>query len=294
MPIISHINYILFSSFIVILISIENIIININSYIRNKIHSKTNIISNITLSSYYTLKGEKNMNNECYEGNILKTALLEMKKNKCCCCPRYIIGPTGPTGPSGGATGPTGPTGPQGNIGPTGPTGPAGPQGLQGPAGNTGAQGETGPTGPTGPAASNALDAFASKYDATENTINLTANTQSAVPLATTGVLKNITGNNANTLTITSDGTYKIDYLFQGSSNAAATLTLDVTKNTTQIAGSTITKEVTANSDESLQGSIIVTLQNGDEIALALESSTNATLTPTSGTSAYLNIVKLA
>ncbi len=47
------------------------------------------------------------MNNECYEGNILNAALLEMKKNKCCCCPRYIIGPTGPTGPSGGATGPT-------------------------------------------------------------------------------------------------------------------------------------------------------------------------------------------
>ena len=91
------------------------------------------------------------MNNECYEGNILNRALEEMK-NKKCCCPRYIIGPTGPTGPSGGATGPTGPTGPQGNIGPTGPTGPAGPQGLQGPAGNTGAQGETGPTGPTGPA----------------------------------------------------------------------------------------------------------------------------------------------
>ena len=50
------------------------------------------------------------MNNECYEGNILNAALLEMKKNKCCCCPRYIIGPTGPTGPSGGATGPTGAT----------------------------------------------------------------------------------------------------------------------------------------------------------------------------------------
>lgn len=50
------------------------------------------------------------MNNECYEGNILNAALLEMKKNKCCCCPRYIPGPTGPTGPSGGATGPTGAT----------------------------------------------------------------------------------------------------------------------------------------------------------------------------------------
>ncbi len=47
------------------------------------------------------------MNNECYEGNILNAALLEMKKNKCCCCPRYIIGPTGPTGPAGGPAGPT-------------------------------------------------------------------------------------------------------------------------------------------------------------------------------------------
>lgn len=59
------------------------------------------------------------MNNECYEGNILNAALLEMKKNKCCCCPRYIIGPTGPTGPAGGPAGPTGATGP---TGPTGPT----------------------------------------------------------------------------------------------------------------------------------------------------------------------------
>lgn len=49
------------------------------------------------------------MNNECYEGNILNAALLEMKKNKCC-CPRYIPGPTGPTGPAGGPAGPTGAT----------------------------------------------------------------------------------------------------------------------------------------------------------------------------------------
>ena len=46
------------------------------------------------------------MNNEGYEGHIFNRALEEMK-NKKCCCPRYIIGPTGPTGPSGGATGPT-------------------------------------------------------------------------------------------------------------------------------------------------------------------------------------------
>jgi len=90
------------------------------------------------------------------------------------------------------------------------------------------------------------------------------------------------------------DGTYKIDYLFQGSSDNAATLTLDVTKNAAQLAGSTITKDITPNSDESLQGSVIVPLQNGDEIAIALEASTDITLTPTSGTSTYLNITKLA
>lgn len=49
------------------------------------------------------------MNNECYEGNILNRALEEMK-NKKCCCPRYIPGPTGPTGPAGGPAGPTGAT----------------------------------------------------------------------------------------------------------------------------------------------------------------------------------------
>lgn len=49
------------------------------------------------------------MNNECYEGNILNKALEEMK-NKKCCCPRYIPGPTGPTGPAGGPAGPTGAT----------------------------------------------------------------------------------------------------------------------------------------------------------------------------------------
>ena len=47
------------------------------------------------------------MDNECYEGTILSNALNEMKNRKCC-CPRYIPGPTGPTGPTG-ATGPTHP-----------------------------------------------------------------------------------------------------------------------------------------------------------------------------------------
>lgn len=213
--------------------------------------------------------------------------------------PQGATGATGPTGPTGaqgsqgiqGPIGPAGATGEQGATGATGPTGPAGPQGIQG---LQGPQGIQGPTGPTGPAGTSDTSAFGTKYDTAENNIELTANTQTAVPLATTGALSGITGANANTLTINENGTYKIDYLFQGSSSVAATLTLEVTRNTTRIPGSTITKDIPINTDESLQGSIIVALTSNDEIGLSLESSVTATISPTSGTSTYLNITRLA
>ena len=57
------------------------------------------------------MKGDNNMDNECYEGTIISNSLNEMKNRKCC-CPRYIPGPTGPTGPTGPAGGPIGATGP--------------------------------------------------------------------------------------------------------------------------------------------------------------------------------------
>lgn len=162
---------------------------------------------------------------------------------------------------------------------------------LIGPTGPTGA---TGPTGPTGPSGQSTVAAFGSKYDTTETPITLTQNVQSTLTLNTNGLLSNITSTSSNTLTIVDDGTYKIDYQFQGSSSAAGTLTLEVTKNATSISNSTISKNITANTDESLTGSIIVELQSGDEIGLALESSVAATVTPTSGTSTYLNIIKIS
>ncbi len=206
------------------------------------------------------------MDNECYEGTILSNALSEMQKRKNC-CPRYIPGPTGPTGPSGGATGPTG---------------------------ATGATGPTGPTGPAGPASTSSIEAYGSKYDTTSNNINLTANQESTVPLGNTGPVSNIESTSTNALTITEDGTYKIDYLFQGSSSAAITLTLELTKSTTPIVSSSITKDIEANKDVTLSGSIIIDLQTDDEIGLGLEGSSDATISPTDGTSAYINIIKLA
>ena len=206
-------------------------------------------------------------------------------KEKLCC-----IGPTGPTGPSGGPTGPTGPTGPQGLQGPTGPTGP---QGIQGATGIQGEIGPTGPTGPTGPRGRSTLS-YGNKYDTTTDTISLTADNDSVIPLTTTGLLSEITGENANTLTIFEDGIYKIDYFFSGSPNVEATLTLSVSQNTNPINSSNIIKEISANTDDELSGSIIINLSANDEIGLGLSSNVPATVSTASGTNAYLNIIKIA
>ena len=199
------------------------------------------------------------------------------------------IGPTGPTGPQGIQ----GAAGVQGEIGPTGPTGLTGPTGPQGIQGVAGAQGEIGPTGPTGPSGESSLS-YGSKYDTTTDTISLTADTDSPVPLTTTAPLSGITGTNANTLTITANGVYKIDYFFNGSPNVEATLTLSVSQNSNTISSSTIIKEVQANTDDILNGSIIVSLSANDEIGLSLSSNVNATVSTADGTNAFINIVRLS
>ena len=157
----------------------------------------------------------------------------------------------------------------------------------------TGPRGNTGPAGPTGPTGPESVSIYGSRYDATENTIAATANTSTVIPLTTIGETMGITSETENALTINENGIYKIDYLFQGSSNVQGDLTLEVMNNNNQIKGSTITKEVTANNDATLVGSVITPLNAGDKITLSIESSVTATLTPTSGTSVYLNIVKL-
>ena len=164
--------------------------------------------------------------------------------------------------------------------------------GPTGPQGSTGIQGEIGPTGPTGPSGENSLS-YGSKYDTTTDTISLTENVDSTIPLTTTGLLSGMTGVNANTLTITEDGIYKIDYFFGGSTNVEATLTLSVSQNDNPINSSNIIKEISANVDNELSGSIITNLYANDEIGLGLSSNVTATVSTATGTNAYLNIIKI-
>ena len=202
-------------------------------------------------------------------------------------------GETGPIGPQGipGTEGPTGPTGPQGLQGlqgiqgPTGPTGPTGPQGLQG------LQGIQGPTGPAGPTA---IETYGRKYNTSTDNISLETNIAQNIPLGNNGPTNKITTATQNTLTITENGVYLVEYGFSGSSSTNATLTVEVNQNANAISGTSIVKTVTANNNTDFNSSTINSFAVGDEIGLSIKSSTAATITPANGTNAYLNIVRIS
>lgn len=208
-------------------------------------------------------------------------------------------GETGPIGPQGipGTEGPTGPTGPQGLQGlqgiqgPTGPTGPTGPQGLQG---LQGIQGSTGPTGPTGPAGPTAIETYGRKYNTSTDNISLETNIAQNIPLGNNGPTNNITTATQNTLTITENGVYLVEYGFSGSSSTNATLTVEVKQNANAIGSTSIVKTVTANNNTDFNSSTINSFAVGDEIGLSIKSSTAVTITPANGTNAYLNIVRIS
>ena len=255
------------------------------------------------------------MNNNCFDNKIKK--ILDCGKQ--CNCTPVIVGPTGPTGPQGPASiavgvttttdpgtnasvtnvgtddnvilnfnipkGETGPIGPQGIPGTEGPTGPTGPQGLQG---------IQGPTGPTGPAGPTAIETYGSKYNTSTDNISLETNIAQNIPLGNNGPTNKITTATQNTLTITENGVYLVEYGFSGSSSTNATLTVEVNQNANAISGTSIVKTVTANNNTDFNSSTINSFAVGDEIGLSIKSSTAATITPANGTNAYLNIVRIS
>lgn len=226
--------------------------------------------------------------------------------------PAGATGPAGPTGPRG----PVGSQGLQGIAGPAGPTGPRGPQGpstikvgntITGAAGteasviNLGTdqdlilnftipKGEQGPQGPTGPT----LSTYGRKYNTAVTSISLEANIPQNIPLNSNGPVYNMTQGTQNMLTINQEGVYKIDYFFNGSSSANADITVEVKQNNIAIGSTTIKKNVQQNADTDFIGSTINSLSANDNIGLAIQSSVQATISPGSGTNAYLNIIRIS
>lgn len=155
--------------------------------------------------------------------------------------------------------------------------------------------GPTGPAGEQGPAGEDAqvTYAYASKYQQNTQSLTANANVITQVPLSTNGPSLNVNTQDANKFTITEAGVYKIDYFFLGTPNVATTLTLEVRNGGNTIDGAKIAKDADADVLIDIQGSVLTTLAENDEIDLAISSSANATITPENSTNAYLIIQKV-
>lgn len=204
-------------------------------------------------------------------------------------------GATGPQGPIGltGATGPQGPQGIQGEVGPTGPQGEQGPQGIQGevgPAGPQGIQGPVGPQGPIGPEGpqgpAGTIASFGSFYQEGTQTV-----TNDSFPLNTTSQVSNITIDpTTGEVSLLNIGTYKVDYGVY-STDAAATDTVSLFLNGTEIAGT----EQTLENASMTNGSIIIQTTSANEtLNIQINSTGAVTFNDPNGIEGYLVITQLA
>lgn len=231
--------------------------------------------------------------NEDYSYNIRRI----LEEGRKCKERGGVMGPTGPRGPQGPATIRVGNTvtGAPGTMASVVNAGSLDNAVLTFtiPAGPTGPSGATGATGPTGPAGAQEKIDFGRKYNTSVDTIALEANIPQNISLGSTGPTSGITTATQNTLTITTAGTYKVDYFFSGSSSADTDLSVEVKQNANPIGSTTISKDVTQDENVDFIGSTINTFNNGDEIGLQIKSTVIANISPASGTNAYLNIVKI-
>ncbi len=208
------------------------------------------------------------------------------------------IGPTGATGADGvtGPTGPTGATGADGAIGPTGPTGATGADGAigpTGPTGATGADGAIGPTGPTGADGTANLNAYGGLYNNTPQTINLTLGGTTQLPLPSNMPSQNVTYTPANSITAPVAGVYEINYFTNISAALGTTVTMSVRRNGTAIPDATISRALSVGVGSIYNGSIIIDLNAGDVIDMALSALLAVGVTLGSGVNTTLTIKQI-
>ena len=203
------------------------------------------------------------------------------------------IGPTGPAGATGatGAVGATGPTGATGVTGATGATGPAGAVGATGPTGATGVIGATGPTGATG---TTDLNAYGGLYNTTPQALSLAVGGTTQLPRPSSMPLKNVTYTPANSITVGTAGVYEINYYSNVSAALGTTVTMSVRRNGTAIPQASISRVLSVGVGSLYNGSIIISLNAGDVIDMALSALLAVGITLGSGVNTTLTVKQIS
>ena len=154
-----------------------------------------------------------------------------------------------------------------------------------------GATGPTGPTGATGP--EDGLAAFGGKYNTTPQTLNLTLGGTTQIPLPTAMPAEDVTYATANSLTITEAGVYEVNYFSNLSAALGTTVTMAVRQNATNIPSTVISRLLSVGVSSIYSGSVIVSLNAGDVIDMAISALLAVGVTLGTGVSATLTVKKL-
>ena len=96
-----------------------------------------------------------------------------------------------------------------------------------------------------------------------------------------------------NSITVDEDGDYEINFGLIGSVDPASTITLSVNVNGTPEASGTISQDFISGTARSMNGSTIISLNDGDVVTLTVEGTAATTLTPQDNTNTYLTVKKL-
>lgn len=149
-----------------------------------------------------------------------------------------------------------------------------------------------GPTGPPGPA--NGLIAYGGKYNNTSSTINIGLGTQSQIPLPSSMPSLNTTYAQANSITVAQAGIYEINFYMTVSATLATTLSFAVRANGTNISATVLSRTLSVGTNSIYSGSVIVTLNAGSIIDMAVSALVAVGVSLGSGTNASLSVKKIS
>lgn len=214
----------------------------------------------------------------------------------------HIGGPTGPQGERGlpgeqgprgfpGIIGPTGPQGEKGDQGERGLPGEMGLPGAQGPAGPPGEQGPQGVQGPKGDPGG--LEAYGERYSNTNQRFNVTANSEIIIPLEQTGPAIFTDYDSSYAILIRRPGLYQISYFLSIATTVDTTYVVSIKASGTRLPGSNVKGEAKANSISKVNGSLLFSLFENDEVTFVITADQNTELIFDGTTNAKLTVVKL-
>lgn len=197
------------------------------------------------------------------------------------------MGPQGIKGDKGdvGERGPKGDIGPKGDKGDTGEQGPKGEQGIQGPKGDKGEKGDKGKP--------NGLEAYGMRFSNTNQSFNIKADTETIIPLEQTGTAIFTYYNSSYAIEIRKLGIYQINYFLSAATSVNTNYVVSVMANGVKVPASDIKTNGIANVISKVNGSVIFSLLEEDEVTLVITSEKETDLIFDGTTNAILTVIKL-